>query len=819
MPFALSLSRLLLRSLLLATGLGLGAGLQAAAGEEHLKVLRAGEFAPLVERFNTMENENRANLVPNAEAWDWLRTRIPLFECSDKTVTELWYYRWWALRKHLRKDPSGHLVYTEFLTKPRPVSSALGHHLMEGRWLRDQSSYDSYVDYWLHGEKGGPQPHLHKYSSWLSWALWQRSLVTGDKAGMIRLLDDLAADYRAWDAKHLRPDGMYWQNDVWDAMEESISGSRRERHVRPTINSYMFGNATALAEIARQAGRPELVKEFSEKASTLRRLVQEQLWDPEARFFKVRTEQGRLADVREQLGFLPWYFGLPEPGKGFEEAWRQFSDPQGFRAPMGLTTAERRHPLFRSHGVGTCEWDGAVWPFASSQTLTALGRVLREYPQQAVTRADYHDAFMSYVRSHRYDGLPYIGEYQDEVNGAWLKGRDERSRYYNHSTFADLLVTGLVGLQPHDDDTIDVSPLLTDSSWDWFCLDGVRYRGHDLTVLWDRDGTRYGRGKGLRLLLDGREIAQRDTLGDLSTSLAALEPLPETCYLFAYFLVNGVDGLHLAWSRDGYRFEKLGGGRSYLVPTVGEARIMRDPSLLRGPDGVFHLVWTSGWEGKSIAYAASPDLLGWGPQKEIPVMAHEPAAQNCWAPELAWDPASGEYHIHWATTILGRFPETALSNRRPERNHRIYSVTTKDFNSFSPTRLFYDGGYNVIDAMMVPDGARWLMFVKNETLSPKREKNVRMIVADTITGPFSEPSPAITGADYWAEGPTALKVGGEWRVYFDKHMENRFGLVSSTDLREWKDQSDRVDFPRDARHGTVLAVPRGVLLKLLGRRE
>jgi hypothetical protein len=184
-----------------------------------------------------------------------------------------------------------------------------------------------------------------------------------------------------------------------------------------------------------------------------------------------------------------------------------------------------------------------------------------------------------------------------------------------------------------------------------------------------------------------------------------------------------------------------------------------------------------------------------------------------------WDPARQEYLILWSTTILGRFPETALSNRRPERNHRIYSVTTKDFESLSPARLHYDGGFNVIDAMMVPDGGRWLMFVKNETLSPTTEKNVRMIVADTVDGPFSAPSPAITGAAYWAEGPSALKVGSEWRVYFDKHMENRFGLVSSTDLRSWSDQSERLSFPRDARHGTILAVPRAVLLKLLGRKE
>ena len=296
---------------------------------------------------------------------------------------------------------------------------------------------------------------------------------------------------------------------------------------------------------------------------------------------------------------------------------------------------------------------------------------------------------------------------------------------------------------------------------------------------------------------------------------AAGSALPDTCYVFAYFYHDReADGLRLAWSRDGYAFEMLKGGASWLKPVVGENKIMRDPSLLRDADGVFHLVWTTGWTGRTIGYASSRDLITWSEQQAIPVMAHEPAAQNCWAPELIWDPAKQHYLIFWSSTILGRFPTTAMSNKRPERNHRIYATTTRDFKTFSPTRLLYDGGYNVIDAQLVQDGVRWLMFVKNETFAPKTEKNIRMVIGATPEGPFGEPSPAITG-DYWADGPSALKVGAEWRVYFDKHMLNAISLVTSRDLKTWEDLSARVSFPKDARHGSVLAVPRTVIEGLL----
>jgi polygalacturonase len=299
----------------------------------------------------------------------------------------------------------------------------------------------------------------------------------------------------------------------------------------------------------------------------------------------------------------------------------------------------------------------------------------------------------------------------------------------------------------------------------------------------------------------------------LSARAATPDAPQKDAYLFAYFYVNGEDGLHLAASTDGYKFEMLGGDRSYLRPVVGDAKIMRDPCLFQGPDGVFHLVWTDAWAGKTLGYASSKDLLTWSEQKEIPVMADEPNAQNVWAPEITFDPIQQEYVIFWSTTILGRFRETENTNRRPERNHRIYSVTTKDFKTFTPARLHYDGGFNVIDATLAPDGDEWLMFVKNEQLTPKTEKNIRMIRAKTVDGPFSEASPAITGA-YWAEGPSAVKVGDEWRVYFDKHMLNKYGMVRSKDLAHWEDVSDRVSFPADARHGTVIAVSAGVIENL-----
>jgi hypothetical protein len=492
--------------------------LGASAGQEKagsMLVLDAEAFRHHVDFFNTMEPENIVNYVPNSESWAWMKANVPFFECPDKSFEQIYYYRWWTFRKHLKKTPDG-FVFTEFLDqvghsgKCNTISCALGHHIYEGTWLRDKRYIDEYARFWFVGNSGGLQPHLRKYSNWATWALYRRYLVNQDKAFLIDLLDAFIVDYQGWVREKGTESGLLWQYDVRDGMEESISGGRKVQNIRLPLNCYMYGNAVAISKVAEMAGRGEVAKEYAGRASKLKSLVHELLWDDQAKFFKVRRPDGTLADVREEIGFIPWYFDLAQPG--CEQAWQQFLDPQGFKAPMGITTAERRHPQFRSHGVGTCEWDGAVWPFATSQTLTALANVLRDYQQPYVTKGDYFDALVTYARSQQYRGKPYIGEYLDEQTGKWLKPDSDRSRYYNHSTFCDLVIAGLVGLVPQEGDTVVVDPLVPADAWDWFCLDNVPYHGRTLAILWDRSGEKYDKGSGLRVFANGAEIARSDEL-------------------------------------------------------------------------------------------------------------------------------------------------------------------------------------------------------------------------------------------------------------------------------------------------------------------
>lgn len=290
------------------------------------------------------------------------------------------------------------------------------------------------------------------------------------------------------------------------------------------------------------------------------------------------------------------------------------------------------------------------------------------------------------------------------------------------------------------------------------------------------------------------------TLLLLSLSLNAQK---KSAYLFSYFKGNGEDGLHLAWSEDGYSWKALKGDSSFLSPAVSKDKLMRDPCIIRGADGLFHMVWTVSWTDKGIGYASSKDLIHWSEQQFIPVMSHEPTARNTWAPELTYDKKKKEYMIYWATTIPGLFPETQTTADN-SYNHRIYYVTTKDFKKYSDTKLLYDPGFNSIDATIVKDGKRWVMFLKDETREPA-QKNLKVAFAKKLSGPYSKAGDPITGK-FWAEGPTTLRKDNTWIVYFDKYTEHKYGAVSSSDLEHWTDVSDKISLPKGIRHGSIFEI-------------
>jgi hypothetical protein len=479
--------------------------------------------------------------------WDWYKANIPFLETPDPDIDTTYYYRWELLTKHLTYgSPDSGYSFTEFIDRPfwsgayGAISCPAGHQLYEARWLKDGRIARDYSRYWL--RTPGAQPR--NYSTWLADAIWAVHRVQPDRSFVQDLLPDLIRNFEAWEERHFVPEvGLFWQTGHDDGMEYNINSRQTQDIVRgapgfrPTLNSYLWADALAIARIARLGGDETKAKAYEAKADALKDKVQELLWDPGRTFFLHKFQRdeerdghavkaltfthqtGRFAGSpygRELIGYVPWQFSLPDPG--YEDAWRFLMDRERFLADFGPTTVERRDPMFHLEKT-CCWWSGQSWPYATAQTLTALANVLNNYTQGFVTRADYLKLLRTFARTHRKDGRPYLAEAAHPDTGSW-EGHDSynHSEHYFHSSFCDLVITGLAGLRPRDDDWIEVNPLFP-AEWDYFALDDVYYRGRYVSILWDRTGERYQQGKGFHILVDGEKIGTSTLLAKLTAAM------------------------------------------------------------------------------------------------------------------------------------------------------------------------------------------------------------------------------------------------------------------------------------------------------------
>jgi hypothetical protein len=286
-----------------------------------------------------------------------------------------------------------------------------------------------------------------------------------------------------------------------------------------------------------------------------------------------------------------------------------------------------------------------------------------------------------------------------------------------------------------------------------------------------------------------------------------LESVTKNVYLFTSFREPATEGLCYLISEDGYHWKDLGG--PWMKPAIGDKQLMRDPSMAQGADGIWRLVWTSGWNGdKGFGYAYSKDLVHWSQQQFIPVMQQEPEAVNVWAPEIFYQKDSDQFLIVWATTIPGRFPR---GQEDEKNNQRLYCTTTRDLIKFSPTRLFFDPGYSVIDATVVQKGAGDYVLVFKDNTRPQR--NIRVAYGRRAGGPYHGGPPAFTPP--YTEGPAVAKVGRDWLIYYDMYRDHAYGAMRTADFKTFTDVTDQVSVPEGHKHGTIVMVDRETVKRLM----
>ncbi|MBN2189310.1 MAG: glycoside hydrolase family 43 protein [Chitinispirillaceae bacterium] len=301
-------------------------------------------------------------------------------------------------------------------------------------------------------------------------------------------------------------------------------------------------------------------------------------------------------------------------------------------------------------------------------------------------------------------------------------------------------------------------------------------------------------------------------------ALAQLDTNSQHFYLFSYFL-NSDDaaGARLAVSSDAVFWQKINNENPVIVPILSEEHLMRDPCIYYDTStGVFHLVWTTGWNQKNIGYAAVRDLRNWGSdsctQVMLPVGEDIPNCACCWAPEIFYDDIKDSFMVFWST-------------ERGTAGKRTYYCMTKDFKTITASTMFFDPGYSVIDAATIKvDSARYYMFFKDERTGEEagtQSKNIHYVYGPTPQGPWGAISKWITITN--CEGPSPIKIGNEYRVYFDPYfaVSSSYRMVKVTDLNTTASPWPQGDILMtetgifNLSHGTILEIPRVKLMQLL----
>lgn len=283
-------------------------------------------------------------------------------------------------------------------------------------------------------------------------------------------------------------------------------------------------------------------------------------------------------------------------------------------------------------------------------------------------------------------------------------------------------------------------------------------------------------------------------------------------WLFIYFKEPANQGIYFALSRDGYHYTPLNDGQPWVAPTQS-GELMRDIFLTRGPDHLFHMVWTWNWHANSLGYASSPDLLTWSAQQQIPIMADFPATSNVWAPETYWDATKRQWLLIWSSSM-----------KDSPAGNRIWFSLTPDFKTFSKPAIFFDPGYVTIDATIFQEtmqrgktGPYHLIF-KQQTSDPLTYQE-RVATGPTLEGPWSSISGPIN--ESWSEGPSCIQIGDQYIVFYDHYRapRARYEAVATTDWKHWRDITAEISLPEHCKHGSFLHITGEEAARLVARHD
>ena len=175
-------------------------------------------------------------------------------------------------------------------------------------------------------------------------------------------------------------------------------------------------------------------------------------------------------------------------------------------------------------------------------------------------------------------------------------------------------------------------------------------------------------------------------------------------YLFVHMSSKG-EFTSYSLSRTGkYWTDLLNGAEAFSTKDNTVTGGMRDAYVTRLEDGGFMLVGTDmtsrlGWTSNHIMdLMLSPDLVHWTKNVKIDLESSDnlkalggitaDQMTAAWAPQVIYDPVTRHYVVYYSVGF-------------PDRHRIYYQLVDKDLSILTEPRLYFDPGYDIIDADIV----------------------------------------------------------------------------------------------------------------------
>ena len=383
-------------------------------------------------------------------------------------------------------------------------------------------------------------------------------------------------------------------------------------------------------------------------------------------------------------------------------------------------------------------------------------------------------------------------------------------------------------------DSVSLGDIANDLYTDLNLPDTIKIGGETFAITWQSGDTLFLGNDGHingRFVGENKEVTLTATVQDKQNnkeqtvqnkvSIHGFEPYSN--YLFAYFPANNNENIYYALSNDGYNFTPMNNGKRVVAAdTVSIKKGLRDPHVLRAPDGWFYMVNTDmksaeGWSSnRGMVLMRSRDLINW---KHATV--HFPDkykgknfanVTRVWAPETIWDESYENKDGSKGRPLV--YYSLLTDDGTISYDKVFFNYANEDFTDLEgDPKFFYDRGKSTIDMDIVynPIDKLYHGFYKNEGDGGICKVQARTLTTENgtkgptwynRTGALQQTTEAVEGA-----GVFKLINQNSWVLMYDCYNNGHYQFTSSTDLKTFKFvQNTETKGAFTPRHGTVLPI-------------